>query len=130
VRLLLDTHTFLWLMAQPDKLSAAAVAACDDLGNDLVLSVASLWEIQVKQQLGKLRFDVPLAEIVQEQSDEQVVTLLPIQAHHVLALDALPPHHKDPFDRLLIAQAHSEQLTLVSGDAALQAYADLVAILW
>ena len=130
MRLLLDTHAFLSLMAQPDRLSAAAIAACDDLGNDLVLSVASLWEIQIKQQLGKLRFDVPLADLVQEQSDEQVVTLLPIQAQHVLALDALPPHHRDPFDRLLIAQARSEEFTLVSGDTALQAYADLVTILW
>ena len=118
MRLLLDTHTFLWLMEQPGKLSPSALQACDDLDNDLFLSVASLWEIQVKQQLGKLRLGVPLAEIVREQTEDQVVALLSIEGRHVLALDNLPTHHSDPFDRLLIAQAHSEGMTLVSADGA------------
>ena len=130
MRLLLDTHTFLWLMEQPDKLSPAALQACDDLDNDLFLSVASLWEIQVKQQLGKLRLGVPLAEIVREQTEDQVVTLLPVEGRHVLALDDLPTHHGDPFDRLLIAQARTEEMTLVSADSAVQAYAEQAAILW
>jgi len=117
-------------MEQPNKLSAAALAACDNLDNDLLLSVASLWEIQVKQQLGKLRLGVPLTQIVHEQTEDQVIALMPIEAQHVLALDDLPTHHNDPFDRLLIAQARTEQMTLISADGAVQAYAEHATILW
>jgi len=130
VKLLLDTHAFLWLMGEPSKLSAPARDACGDETNQLLLSVASLWEIQLKHQLGKLRLDVPLDQIVHEQTEAQVIELLPVEAHHVLALTDVPTHHNDPFDRLLVAQAYVEQATLVSVDKALHAYRDHVEILW
>ena len=130
MKLLLDTHAFLWLMDASSKLSAPARDACEDETNQLLLSVASLWEIQLKHQLGKLRLDVPLEQIVHEQTEAQVIELLPVEAHHVLALTDVPAHHNDPFDRLLVAQAHVEQATLVSVDKALHAYRDHVEILW
>jgi PIN domain nuclease of toxin-antitoxin system len=122
VKLLLDTHTFIWWDSAPAKLSAAALALCGDPANQLVLSVASLWEIQIKRQLGKLDLRLPLAEIVAHQQETNGLTILPIVQAHVLALDALPPHHRDPFDRLLVAQAVVEEAVLVSGDPVLKSY--------
>lgn len=122
MKLLLDTHTFIWWDADPAKLPAAALALCSDSDNQLVLSVASLWEIQIKRQLGKLDLRQPLAEIVAQQRETNGVIILPILQAHVLALDELPLHHRDPFDRLLVAQALVEEALLVSGDPVLSSY--------
>jgi PIN domain nuclease of toxin-antitoxin system len=122
VKLLLDTHSFIWWDSTPAKLSAAALALCRDTSNQLVLSVASLWEIQIKRQLGKLDLRLPLADIVSHQQETNGLAILPIVQAHVLALDALPSHHRDPFDRLLVAQAVAEGAVLVSGDPVLRSY--------
>jgi len=122
VKLLLDTHTFIWWDTDPARLSLAALALCSDPANLLVLSVASLWEIQIKRQLGKLDLRLPLAGIVAQQRETNGMIILPIVQAHVLALEDLPPHHRDPFDRLLVAQALVEGATLVSADPVLKSY--------
>lgn len=122
MKLLLDTHSFIWWDSTPAKLSAVALALCRDSSNQLVLSVASLWEIQIKRQLGKLDLRLPLADIVSHQQETNGLAILPIVQAHVLALDALPSHHRDPFDRLLVAQAVAEGAVLVSGDPVLRSY--------
>ncbi len=88
----------------------------------VLLSVTSLWEMQIKSQLGKLSLRVPLIELVSQQQATNGVIVLPILPAHVFALERLPTPHKDPFDRLLVAQANSEGATLVSADAIFAAY--------
>ena len=122
MRLLLDTHIFIWWADQPERLSPAALSAIEDEANELLLSVASVWEMQIKIQLGKLKLSLPLKELIKSQQETNELTLLPVALTHVLALDALPLHHKDPFDRLLIAQSTEEDLTLVSADSQFSAY--------
>jgi len=122
VKLLLDTHTFIWWDSDPAKLSATALALCSDPANDLILSVTSLWEMQIKHQLGKLSLRLPLVDIVAHQQGTNGVIVLPILPAHVFALDGLPTPHKDPFDRLLVAQANSEGAILVSADAIFRSY--------
>lgn len=95
-----------------------------------VLSVISAWEIQIKQQLKRLTLHIPLSEIIRVQQGDNNLQLLPVELHHVYALDELPLHHNDPFDRLLIAQARSEKAVLVSADRAIGAYSDEVELLW
>jgi PIN domain nuclease of toxin-antitoxin system len=122
MKLLLDTHIFIWWADAPEKLSATALAALEDENNDLLLSVASVWEVQIKAQLGKLKLNDSLQNLIQSQQTTNGIQLLPIELAHVLALDALPFHHKDPFDRLLIAQSITEVATLVSIDPQFSAY--------
>jgi PIN domain nuclease of toxin-antitoxin system len=122
VKLLLDTHTFIWWDSEPAKLSATAMALCIDPANELILSVTSLWEMQIKHQLGKLSLRLALVDIVAHQQATNGVIVLPILPTHIFALDGLPPVHKDPFDRLLVAQANSEGATLVSADAIFKSY--------
>jgi PIN domain nuclease of toxin-antitoxin system len=122
MRLLLDTHVFIWWADNPEKLSPAALAALEDEGNELLLSVASVWEMQIKIQLGKVKLSVPLKDLVKNQQETNNLTVSPVALPHVLALDALPFHHKDPFDRLLIAQSIEEDLTLVTADSQFSAY--------
>jgi len=128
MKALLDTHAFLWWTGDPEKLSPAARVACEDSGTDLILSVVSLWEIQIKAQLGKLTLARPLREIVEIQQQINRVHMLPVTLEHVLALDRLPLHHKDPFDRLLITQAVTEDASLISTDQAFKPYS--VNLLW
>jgi PIN domain nuclease of toxin-antitoxin system len=122
VKLLLDTHAFVWMLQAPEKLSARVVQAHDDEANTLFVSVASLWEIQIKTATGKLELDIPLAQIVREQLQSDRFSLLDIRAPHVLELDTLPRHHGDPFDRIMIAQARVEGLPLVSVDRVFSNY--------
>ncbi len=122
MKLLLDTHTFIWWDSAPAKLSEAALSLYRDSANQLVLSVTCLWEIQIKRQLGKLDLRLPMAEIVAHQQKTNGIALLPIFQEHILALEALPFHHRDPFDRLLVAQALVEGAALVSGDPVLKSY--------
>ena len=122
MRLLLDTHIFIWWADQPEKLSPAALSALEDEANELLLSVASVWEMQIKIQLGKLKLSLPLKELVKNQQETNDLTVSPLALTHVLALDALPFHHKDPFDRLLIAQSISEGLIVVTADSQFSAY--------
>jgi PIN domain nuclease of toxin-antitoxin system len=122
MKLLLDTHTFIWWDSEPAKLSASALSACQDQANTLILSVVSVWEIQIKSQLGKLKLNLPLSEIIQSQRQMNNVQILTVELDHVLELQNLPYHHKDPFDRWLIAQANVEDVLLVSGDSIFSEY--------
>src|SRR5215467_11863524 len=99
MRLLLDTHTFLWLDGSPEHLSPAALAACEDPTNQRYLSVVSAWEIQIKHQINRLQLDVPLEEMIRGQQTDNDLRILPVELHHVHALATLPLHHHDPFDR-------------------------------
>ena len=116
MRLLLDTHTFIWLDSSPDQLSTDAQDILYDPNNDLLLSMVSVWEVQIKAQLGRLDLRGDLAGIIQEQQERNGIELLPITLPHVLALSELPSHHGDPFDRMLISQARVEDVILVSRD--------------
>jgi PIN domain nuclease of toxin-antitoxin system len=122
MKLLLDTHIFIWWVDQPERLSPSALSALQDEANEMLLSVASVWEMQIKIQLGKLKLSLPLKEIVKNQQQANDLTVSPVALIHVLALDALPFHHKDPFDRLLIAQSIEEELTIVTVDSQFSAY--------
>ena len=122
MKLLLDTHIFIWWADQPERLSPAMLSALEDEANELVLSVASVWEMQIKSQLGKLKMSSPLKDVLEKQQETNDLVIYPITLTHVLALDALPLHHKDPFDRLLIAQSIEEELTIVTADSQFSAY--------
>jgi len=128
MKLLLDTHAFIWWVGEPEKLSSDVLALLADEDNELRLSVVSVWEIQIKSQLGKLKLNLPLGELVESQRRENGLQVLPIELDHVLALNALPPLHKDPFDRLLIAQGQIEDADIVSKDRVFASYA--VRVLW
>jgi PIN domain nuclease of toxin-antitoxin system len=127
MKLLLDTHTFVWWDSDLSQLSASALNALKDPANSLVLSVVSIWEIVMKQQLNKLTLHLPLISILSQQENNGL-EILGVQLDHVLAVEKLPAAHKDPFDRLLIAQANVEGLTLVSADALFTQYP--VTVLW
>jgi PIN domain nuclease of toxin-antitoxin system len=128
MRLLLDTHTFLWWTLDSPLLSPAARAAIADPANECLLSAASAWEMAIKASLGKLEVVDELGRFVRQQLAVNRFRLLPVDLAHSLGVAGLPWHHRDPFDRLLVAQCQTDQLTLVSGDAALRAYE--VPLLW
>lgn len=128
MNLLLDTHTFIWWDSEPAKLSPQVLTLCQDGANIVLLSVASVWEMQIKLQLGKLKLNLPLAEVVESQQQTNSIEVLPITLAHVLPLQNLPPHHKDPFDRLLVVQANVENAVLVSIDPIFKKYP--VKLLW
>ena len=128
MRLLFDTHVLLWWHDQPARLTETAYDAINDLGNDVFSSVVNGWEMQIKAQLGKLTLPKPLHVILQEEQATNGFRLLPVTIEHVYALDSFPLHHRDPFDRLLIAQAHQEGMTLVTHDPKLSPY--FVSLLW
>ena len=128
MRLLLDTHTFLWTVENSDRLSANARAAIADGGNEKLLSIASLWEIAIKVSIGKLAVAGPFDEMVDRLVVNRLITLLPIAPAHLKRVATLPHHHGDPFDRLIIAQAQEAGLTVVGNDPAFDAYG--VARLW
>ena len=122
MRLLLDTHTLLWWATDRARLSPVALAVCEDASNVLLLSVVSVWEMQIKAQLGKLTLTIPLATLIDREVNTNGMTLLRVELEHVLALDTLPAYHKDPFDRLLIAQAQLEGAILVTTDGVFARY--------
>jgi PIN domain nuclease of toxin-antitoxin system len=122
MNLLLDTHIFLWLNDTPEKLSPAALAACQDENNTLYLSLVSAWEIQIKQQLGKLELSESLQTLINTQQQQNGLQLLPIELEHIEALAHLPSPHRDPFDRLLIAQSIKQQMHIVSADQVFTDY--------
>lgn len=125
MKLLLDTHALLWALATPGKLPAAARAAVQAAENDVFASVASAWEIAIKVALRRLEFDVPSMENTLAASGIQT---LGISLQHTARVAELPPLHGDPFDRMLVAQALCESMTLVSGDREIAKYG--VRLLW
>lgn len=122
MKLLLDTQAFLWLAGGDRRLSRAARRRIEDARNDKFLSVASIWEMAIKMEIGKLRLDVPLAELVQLGATQNGISLLPIEKEHAMGVAILPRHHGDPFDRLLIVQAAHEDMVVVGGDVQFDAY--------
>ena len=121
MKLLLDTHLLLWAASAPERLSATARALIDDPANTPIFSVASLWEIAIKRGLGRPDFEVDPRRLRRGLLDNGYEELA-ITSAHVMAVDALPPIHRDPFDRLLISQAITEGLLLLTADARLAAY--------
>jgi PIN domain nuclease of toxin-antitoxin system len=122
MKLLLDTHVFLWWVNDAPELSAAARAAISDPGNECYLSMASCWEMAIKSSLGKLKLKKPVERFVSEQMQQNAFLMLNIELRHLAKLETLPFHHRDPFDRLLLTQAKVEKMTLVTVDSALVAY--------
>ncbi len=128
MKCLLDTHTFIWWDSDQQKLSKTVSDMCHDQSNTLMLSVASVWEMQIKHQLGKLTLKLPLATIIQEQRETNTIEIVPVQLAHVLALESLPLYHRDPFDRLVIAQANVEGAIVLSCDTIFTQYP--VNVMW
>ncbi len=122
MRLLLDTHLLLWAAGAPDKLPAAARRLIGDQANELWFSVASLWEVAIKRSLGRADFRADPRLLRRGLLDNGYVELA-IAGEHASAVDALPPLHKDPFDRMLVAQAQVEGVTLLTADPQVAAYA-------
>ena len=121
-RYLIDTHCWLWCNGDSARLSESARRVIADGRSEIVFSVASGWEISIKYALGKLELpDDPVKYLPMRLSSNRM-QLLPILLHHVLAVGALPQHHRDPFDRVLIAQAQQEGLTIITADQAFRRY--------
>ncbi|HEX7469123.1 MAG TPA: type II toxin-antitoxin system VapC family toxin [Verrucomicrobiae bacterium] len=128
MNLLLDTHVFIWLDDNRDKLSPLVIDLCTDRTDTLWLSVVVVWEIQTKLQIGKLKLRGSLAEIIRDQKQVNGIQILALNLPHVMELQNLPAHHKDPFDRMLIAQAKSEDWKIVSKDPEFKTYP--VTVVW
>jgi PIN domain nuclease of toxin-antitoxin system len=121
MKLLLDTHTFLWFIDDSPLLSTKGKALLE-ADNELLLSIGSLWEIAIKLCLGKLTVAMPLEMLMTQQLTSNDIDILAITVPHLVTVSALPLHHRDPFDRLIIAQAMVEQMPIVSADPAFDAY--------
>ena len=122
MRLLLDTSAFLWFVEGSGRLSDTARNHIEDSSHELLLSIATLWEMAIKISLGKLDVSPPLPEFVQKHLALSAIGLLNIGAEHTYALARLPFHHRDPFDRMLAVQCLNDGLTLISPDTAFEAY--------
>ncbi len=121
MKLLLDTQLLLWAAGQPERLSAAARKLLTDPKNELLFSAASLWEIAIKKTLGRDDFRVE-PRLLRRGLLDNGYAELPVTSQHAVSIDGLPPLHKDPFDRLLVAQALTEGITLVTHDAHVARY--------
>ena len=122
MRVLLDTHAFLWAASDDSRMSQGAKKIFLDSDNELLLSLVSVWEMAIKASIGKLVLRIPLRQLLEEQCRINDIGLLPIAFDHVLAVETMPFHHRDPFDRLLAAQALGEHLTLLSRDPLFDVY--------
>lgn len=122
MRLLLDTQVWLWTLVSPERLRSAARALLEDAAHTLVLSAASSWELAIKYRLGKLALPEPPETFIPPRLTRDGIVALPVEHTHAVLVASLPDHHRDPFDRLLIAQARHEELTLVTADRQLLAY--------
>jgi PIN domain nuclease of toxin-antitoxin system len=122
MRILIDTHIFLWAITDDPLLSRKYRGFYLDPNNELCLSVASLWEILIKVSVGRLAIPAPVVEYLTKQIERNRVTLLPVRMTHFNELEKLPLLHKDPFDRLLVAQARAEAIPLMTVDRALSKY--------
>jgi PIN domain nuclease of toxin-antitoxin system len=118
---LLDTHTFLWFVAGDDQLPISVRNKIMDIHQPCFLSIASLWEITIKKQLGKLILNISLQELF-DYADRNQIEIVPINYEHLLSLSKLPYHHSDPFDRIILSQAISEDLILITRDKGLKKY--------
>ena len=128
MKYLFDTHAFLWLNDESERLTQTVKELCSSGEHEFYLSMASAWEMQIKHQLGKLSLAMPIAELVIKNTQENNIQLLPIDLSHNNYLEQLPSHHKDPFDRIIIAQAIIEGMSIISIDHAFVDYP--VNIVW
>jgi PIN domain nuclease of toxin-antitoxin system len=128
VDLLLDTHTWLWWTTGDSQLSTTAINAIADPANRVFFSVVSSWEIAIKFGLGKITLAESPATLIPRLLSSQAITVTDVKLAHTMGVVTLPPHHLDPFDRLLIAQANYEDTTIVTRESAFSAYA--VRTLW
>jgi PIN domain nuclease of toxin-antitoxin system len=128
MKILLDTHTFLWFIEGNLNLSNIARNLIEDQNNQRFLSVASLWEMSIKVSIGKLELGMAFPELVKREVYGNAIKLLSIQPNHLDELAKLPFHHKDPFDRLIIAQSLTENISLLTKDSAFDSYP--VTVLW
>jgi PIN domain nuclease of toxin-antitoxin system len=125
---LLDTHSFLWFIGGSDKLSGHARSLIEDPANQRFLSVASLWEMAIKASMGRLRFRLPFSQLVEREVRGNAMEVLGIRPEHLDELAKLPFHHRDPFDRLIIAQSIAEDASIIGKDEAFDDYP--VTLLW
>ena len=129
MNVLLDTHVFIWLDTAPDLLSQTALRFCQNQDNQLYLSMASVWEMQIKYQLGKLNLKLSIENMITTQQQDNDLKTLGIEAKHIYQLNNLPLHHNDPFDRLILAQALTENMSVISADTKFKHYND-IAVIW
>lgn len=122
MNLLLDTHIFLWFVFAETALNSYARSLIEDKANTKFLSMASVWEMAIKHSIGKLPLTLPFEEFMRQQPERNNLVLLPMEFDHLIKVSSLPMHHRDPFDRLMIAQAMTENMAVVSADAAFDAY--------
>ena len=122
MKYLLDTHTLIWWALEPNKLSKNVLILLEDPDNEIFFSVVSIWEMQIKIQLNKLRLPLRLSELIEQQQTINHIDLLPLLPSHIYAMEKLPFYHKDPFDRLLIAQSFITNLIFISKDPAFVQY--------
>ena len=122
MRLLLDTHTFLWWINNDPLLSDSARDAITTERNECFLSLASCWELAIKASIGKLRLTKPVERFIPEELTANDFQLLSIDFRHIAKVETLPFHHRDPFDRLLVAQVLTEKMSIISADTVLSAY--------
>ena len=128
MKALLDTHTFLWWIANDPQLSQRARQVVEDGATELFLSVASGWEMAITSRLGKLKVPDDLYSFVAEQVRINAIEVLPIEMIHALHVHALPDHHRDPFDRMLVAQSQIEKMPILTSDPQIARYA--VTVIW
>ena len=117
MRLLLDTHAFIWYTTDSSRLTATGRSLIDNGENDILLSTASVWEMAIKHSIGKLTFSMPFMEFIKQQIAVNRIDILEITFDHIEVVASLPLHHRDPFDRLIIAQSIAEQIPILSVDA-------------
>jgi len=122
MKLHLDTHSFLWMSTDESKLSETAREMIADLDHELLLSPASYWEIAIKVRLGKYTMNESIDAFVGREVERNALQILPIEPRHAAEVARLPFHHRDPFDRMLVAQAIVEQIPIISADSQLTAY--------
>ena len=123
MRILLDTHTFIWFVTDNPRLSATAKTLIEDEYNEKLLSIASIWEMGIKHSIGKLTFELPFMTFVTSQMQQNSMEIFNIRIEHLDIVANLALHHRDPFDRLIISQAIVENLPIVGVDKAFDSYA-------
>lgn len=122
MKVLIDTHVFIWYVQNSEKLIDSATRLINDGRNEILFSTASIWEMAIKQSTGKLNLSNPYASFIKDQMKLNDIDLLPITIEHLEIVASLPFHHRDPFDRLLISQVLVENISILSVDIAFDAY--------
>lgn len=122
MKILLDTHAFIWFMIDHPQLNQHAASLIEDPDNEVLISIAALWEMAIKMSLGKLHLAKPFEQLIPDQLQTNNFTLLPVEVSHLTQVITLPWHHRDPFDRLMIAQSRVEGLPILSRDSIFDDY--------